>query len=694
MLKNKRFTYILSAIIAALLIIFSSLFAGGGIPAYAATAANSTVEAYEQNNVLDDLKGSTIDSKEFNIADYPFDEKKDVQILSFVEYGYSFYSDKQNDYGLYIYIYNPKGLSFADSDRNKIQIEFNKNNRWVKYSLKFINYSAAAGCEGLFYKYKIVLNDSQRSQVLSDLVQNSRIYSVSGVELSSNSTVTDYKIGRTYTYSGFALGYGSEVMTETSLTCTTDGIKEVLSLDVHPTYYRPAGTNGTAYTRDTLHSVYFSVPNKIIDEYGNMIAVHATWLNAQTAPVFVTGNKDVYNAVYGKLGQYVSGGSFQSSKDDNSYNSIDYSLIASKYIESASFNNVSYGLSYMSFNENRTYTNSDVALNYLYYCFLADNADSNADDYILPAEALVGDKEKGVDGWLKWFTDYALGSGLVGTGMSGSLDYDLLFNDRYLKYLFSNYDDSFTDITLTADDTFTLTDEIISKSLWQKFVGGGYKVSGKNEYKVSAIQKVTSTDINVFSSSTAFCDKFYVDPSDYDEFTEYVKNAEKNNETVYLFRYYQSDYTHYEVAEYKRDKGDWTMVQGSLFDYKFLDTNAYFMQMWVQLDFDIIDLTFTKDGVDTVIPVVMSPIDIAADSGQTLFPTDDDGLLAKLGEWGKRIAIILIVIVVIILLILFAPVLNALIKGLFWLISLPFKAIAKLFKSKDKKPKNKGDRYD
>ena len=111
------------------------------------------------------------------------------------------------------------------------------------------------------------------------------------------------------------------------------------------------------------------------------------------------------------------------------------------------------------------------------------------------------------------------------------------------------------------------------------------------------------------------------------------------------------------------------MITG--FDYDFVDTNAYFMQMWVQLDFDIIDVTFTKDNVDTVIPVVMSPVDLAADGDTTLFPTDDNN------DWWK---IVLAVLAVILLCILLAPILPYIIQFIVWLVLLPFKAIGALFK--------------
>ncbi len=149
---------------------------------------------------------------------------------------------------------------------------------------------------------------------------------------------------------------------------------------------------------------------------------------------------------------------------------------------------------------------------------------------------------------------------------------------------------------------------------------------------------------------------------------------------MYLFRYYQSDYTCYEAVEYKRTKGDWTLIQGYTFDYSYVDTNAYFMQMWVQLDFDIIDVTFTKNGVETVILVIMSPMDIAADGTPPIITNGENKL-----KWWQILLIIVVAIIVIILLIKFAPLIITLIvklfvllcKGVWWLISAPFRLIAK-----------------
>lgn len=476
---------------------------------------------------------------------------------------------KQGDYGLYIYLYNPQDKAIdTQTERNKIQLTYADKPQYEKYTLEFLNYSVAAGYEGRFYKFKVRLTDEQRTAILKEVDEANRVYKISGIELSVKDTVTEYPCGQTYTYKGYALGYGSELAESDTLSCKVDGFDLYLSLDVHSTYYRPKGTNGEAYARDTLHSVYFSVPNEIITEYGEMTAVHATWLNALTNPVMVTGNQTVYDNVLPYVGKEVDGGNFTYDKDDNS--PVRYALIAGAYNESASWNNASYGAAFISYNDNAHYTNSKKRITNLRYCFLAENGD--ADNYTLPAETLIGNKADGQKGYFETFTEQHGGE---------------LINNRFSKSLFESVADEFTDITISADDKFTLTDEVVSQSLWQKFVGGGYNVTNTNTYTVSAIKKVTKDDIK--SDKSEMCRNLYIDESDYTEFKSYYDEATRKQETVYLFRYYQSDYTCYEAIEYERSKGDWTLL-GTQFGYDFVDTNAYLMQMWVQLDFDKIIL--------------------------------------------------------------------------------------------------------
>ncbi len=130
---------------------------------------------------------------------------------------------------------------------------------------------------------------------------------------------------------------------------------------------------------------------------------------------------------------------------------------------------------------------------------------------------------------------------------------------------------------------------------------------------------------------------------------------------------YQSAYTAYEVVEYRRGEGDWTLF-GTQFGYEYVDTNAYFLQMWVQLDFDVIDLTFTKDNVAMVIPVLQSPKDLAADGTPPVI-TNPEPL-----EWWQ----ILLAIVALVLIALLIIKLGW--KLLWWILCLPFRFIWWLIK--------------
>ena len=56
------------------------------------------------------------------------------------------------------------------------------------------------------------------------------------------------------------------------------------------------------YTQDSLHSVWFSVPNEYMEKYGELYALHATYLNAVLKPMLVTGNREIYSSVKERLG--------------------------------------------------------------------------------------------------------------------------------------------------------------------------------------------------------------------------------------------------------------------------------------------------------------------------------------------------------------------------------------------------------
>ena len=267
------------------------------------------------------------------------------------------------------------------TDRNKIQLTYGDKQSYSKYTLEFLNYSEKAGYEGRFYKFKIRLSETERLDILNTVDDNGRVYKISGIELSYKGTVTEYVCAQTYTYTGYAEGYGSELATGDTLACKVDGFNKYLTLDVRSTYYRPEGSNGSENKQDTLHSVYFAVPNEIIREYGVMTAVHATWLNAYTTPIFVTGNEDYYNGFMELVGK-------EAPKRTTPSTPTKREAIWAGSISSTIRTGTTTQIRWTMFLQNST--------------MFSMRKTADADSYTLPAEELLGDSKSGQEGagWL------------------------------------------------------------------------------------------------------------------------------------------------------------------------------------------------------------------------------------------------------------------------------------------------------
>ena len=123
-------------------------------------------------------------------------------------------------------------------------------------------------------------------------------------------------------------------------------------------------------------------------------------------------------------------------------------------------------------------------------------------------------------------------------------------------------------------------------------------------------------------------------------------------------------------------------------DYTFIyideNTNCYFAQEYVYLNFDIIDLTFTKNDVSTVIPVVMSPINIVPDITPDPQAKPDDG-----ASCVNSLQTALAVILLLVLLAISIPILPYIVHFLVIVVMLPFKAVGAIIsgvkRAKDKR---------
>ena len=178
---------------------------------------------------------------------------------------------------------------------------------------------------------------------------------------------------------------------------------------------------------------------------------------------------------------------------------------------------------------------------------------------------------------------------------------------------------------------------------------------------------------------------------DYEEFTGFYneattldpQNPDDEMKTVFVFRFAQTEYysRSLEVGYYRTT----FPVQNSGWVFNYTTHPTGYAQSTVFLNFDIIELTFLKDGVFTVIPAVSDPIDIYSDT--EVPKVENPGL----PDWLK---IVLAVLALIVLLVILMPILPYIIKAVVWVILLPFRLIAAIVKGIQKAAKKKPNQMD
>ena len=167
--------------LVAILIAVTVFMCGRSIPS---AFAEETVD-FEKTYVLDDLTSS----EDFNILTYPFYESIEptVKIINVVEYCYSFKESVSQNYGLYLYIYNPNALNILKED-NFVQmaVAYNEDNTpsaYDRFTLKYCSKTEESEYSGLFYKFKVVDKQGADGKTVKDRVNsNGRRYDISGLE--------------------------------------------------------------------------------------------------------------------------------------------------------------------------------------------------------------------------------------------------------------------------------------------------------------------------------------------------------------------------------------------------------------------------------------------------------------------------------------------------------------------------------
>ncbi len=635
---------------------------------------------FDKTNVMDDLRSS----KNFNILSYPFYESEEPEmfILNVVEYCYSFDVLRQGNYGLYLYIYNPNGRNINTTDGvNKVQMAVGYNedgtpNNYEKFDLKFCSKSEEQFYEGLFYKFKVIDHLSSDGKTMLQRVKSSaRRYDISGFEILENkqNSAIEYGVGGTYTFTGYAKGYGADINEESTLTCEVTDL-ETIELDVKHTFYRSQTSSLGAGHQNQLDTVYFSVPKRFIEEYGRLQRIKAEWYEYKTKEILVTSNSDLYNKASPYIG--VNLGPVDEFGMQEYNESIYYSLGINAGDWGGGLHAAEWG-----WNLGKGYLHT--ACQALYYMFLVGDID-DYDPYASVVE-IGGIQSNDLYQYIKRYNKtfengrLPIKDGTISADLfEGDIDDSRKIDNEHGKIQMGySYYDFDADVDLQTLSSWSST----SPSFWENWVnfGLGAAFTGGPEEEsitVAPIQILKESDLqgtNAEISKRLLINSADVNSlkSEYDDAVT-INGSSDEEKVVVLFRFATSDYYAQEVDIIE-------LGEGFLWSDKMTSGQAYIAKESVFFDFDIIQLTFNKEGVYKVIPVVASPIDIVNDITPPVEVSDE------LAWWQILLAIIFLILVLWLLSV--TGILPALIKLIVWIITLPFKLIGKLIKAITKKRK-------
>lgn len=311
-IKNKRFCITLLCI---LLMFFSFLYSCYlPLSSYRVFASSS----FDNTDVLDDL----LSADENFTSKYPYNESvtNKIQIIQIVEYGYSNDENLRENYGLYVYLYNPTRIQIVkNSKSNQIQLgvaydtsPITKDSRvtsYEKFDLKFCSVSTGEFDE-LYYKFRIVDKVGADGKTISQRVNAEyRRYDISGIEIFENgkSNAEDYGVGGTYSFTGYAKGFDSNNKNADSTLHGSIDILETIDLDVEHTYYRTeTSSKGVGY-QNQIDTVYFSVPNEFFEKYGKLQKIKAQWYEFLTKDIVVIDDNRTWKLLNGEIYNYEVG---------------------------------------------------------------------------------------------------------------------------------------------------------------------------------------------------------------------------------------------------------------------------------------------------------------------------------------------------------------------------------------------------
>lgn len=607
----------------------------------------------ETTDVRQDLLANTefklrYSNGEYDTASFssdPTGNPEGIWPIQFTEWAYN-----HVDYALYFYVWNETSYANFDfeSPLNGISIQKVDTGSYYLYPIELIN-----KYKEQFYKFKITISGLNKDTFLTD--SGSRQYSLGQLHLKKKSSglATAYSFGKQYIYTG--------LVADETINMTQNDI-ETLSVNVNGGTYNVQASQEDVFRHSELHYVYYSIPDSMIEKYGDVAEYHFSYHPIQLAPIAAlagspvdtstlvsTSNPNDFASNYYARYQWLNN---RASKYTN-YGSYEYGITAA-YLAANSLNNVgiiasktialanvlgAFGLAFVTYGAGALLALGSPAV-WAYSEILAgegwellrdlyiDNG-YNTVTLINGTDDVTSDRLdsainlNNLSTWSTWATNTALR-----TRYSTFNNYfNALKVEEHLRYDQENYQ-----LKTYRKDQYSFAKDGVRLASADE----DWNVFQNDVVSVAPIEQITAP-----GTGTQTEEMWKLEKNSGSDFRSFYTTSIANNRTPYIFRFAPTPSTVYPLYWTKTNNGSGLFGIGELTVADCTRIGTLYSGFGIY-NLTSLDLTFAKEGQETIIPIAADPININPRIDHAT-ASESDNWLAML---QKLLTIILIVLLV------------------------------------------------
>lgn len=516
---------------------------------------------------------------------------------------------------LYLYIYNPLKENIYGGSIFDLSVECqDSEGKTISLKIGVIAFSVVdKSFDSEFYKVRINLYG--KSSVMSEY-DAIHTYSWNEVYIKT-AAVNGYKNIQKCMYKFDYTGDKTTISYEQS---------EVVTLDVHHTWYRSKGKVEKTSIFDEIHTVYFSIPDEYTKYYSNLYSVASTYTKKHTTPIIIGTNSQIIRRNPNRPDLCIKDVPFLSKDFEHGYLYDDLLLGEKSVLKSEFCANISSG--------KEVIYNVDYWIDDLYYYFHCTDEIEEDEDLKITSEELLAYVEK---------------------CESQGLNLKLFDSSEYVPWSEKTINEKFESISYSTQiegNLGALQDEY---GIW---IGTLFWLNRGSPTKLQEIAERYAVDVpdkdipptsylqlcddNVIKEASnlslqAFSDKYLINVDDVPEFKDFLNK----NKNVVLYRYDVVDYYSEEIVLVSQDGTGVPEVVEDGHRYCAVQEYAYY-------GFRVIDVTFQEGDTFVSLCVNSHPQNFASDPG---LETDDPPIvwnpdIKLIKDDGMRLLITVVVVLV------------------------------------------------